>query len=159
MNPQIDQMFSSAEGRYLEPVEQAALIDFASSLDLRLAAMRELQEKESALVAACVDEMLASDPGLHERHVEVREKAIRDMTLVLRCCATAMVRDSDTYLQQRLLPWFRSILTAFEMQQAAQAAYTSLHERCGQELDPSHFALISPFLESTVRELTKPPTQ
>ena len=54
MNPQIDKMFSEAEGRYLEPVEQAALIEFANSLDLRLAAMREIQEKEAAIIAACV---------------------------------------------------------------------------------------------------------
>ena len=156
MNPQIDKMFSEAEGRYLEPVEQAALIEFANSLDLRLAAMREIQEKEAALIAACVDAMLEDDPGLHERHVEVRGKSIRDMTLVLRCCAAAMVRDSDTYLQQRLLPWFRTVLTAFEMQQVVQTAYVGLHERCGQELDPNHFALLSPFLELTVAELGKP---
>jgi hypothetical protein len=156
MNPQIDKMFSDAEGRYLEPVEQAAIIEYANSLEHRLAAMREIQEKEAGIVSACVDAMLEDDPGLYERHVEVREKAIRDMTLVLRCCAAAMVRDSEVYLKQRILSWFRTILVAFDMQQVVQTAYVGLHERCGQELDPNHFALLSPYLELTIQELSKP---
>ena len=155
MNHKIDTMFSNAEGRYLEPVEQAELIDYASTLELRLEAMRALQEHEAQIVAACVDDMLAELPDLHQRHVEVREKSIRDMTLVLRCCAMAMVRDSSDYLDQRLLPWFRTILKAFEMQQAAQVAYGALVARSQEQLEPAHFALMSPFLEQTLEGLTR----
>lgn len=155
MNRQFDKLFSEAEGRYLEPTEQAALIDYANSLEARLAAMRAIQEHEGEIVEASVDAMLGEQPEVFERHVQVREKSIRDMTLVLRCCAMAMVRDSEDYLEMRMLPWFRTILNAFDMQQAAARAYRELIAQVEVHLEPEHFELVAPLLKLTHDKLSQ----
>jgi hypothetical protein len=77
MNPRIEKMFVDAEGRYLEATEQAAIMDYASGLEQRLAAMRAVQEHESAIVEASVAELMKNHPELRERHTQVEEKADR----------------------------------------------------------------------------------
>lgn len=155
MNAEFNKMFSQAEGRYLEPTEQAALIDYATSLEARLAAMRAIQEHEGAIVDACVSAMLEEQPEMYERHMNVREKATRDMTLVLRCCAMAMVRDSEDYLEQRMLPWFRTIINAFDMLSAVERSYRELLGQAEAHLDADHFNLIAPYLKLTHDKLSQ----
>lgn len=149
MNPKIEKMFNDAEGRYLEPTEQSMLIEYASSLEARLAAMRAIEEHESAIVTACVERMLDDQPELTAKHLEVKEKSIRDMTLVLRACSAAMVRDSEQLLSNRLVPWFRTVINAFEMHEAIEQAYSTLISEIEAKLEPEHFELIAPFLKLT----------
>jgi hypothetical protein len=149
MNNTIEQMFSEAEGRYLEPTEQSALTQYASSLEARLAAMRAIQEHESTIIENAVKSMFAAYPDAKQKHKHVQEKAVRDMTLVLRYCAMSMVRDSTEFLENQLLHWFRTIILSFEMQQMVEHAYAQLIEEAKGSLDAAHFELIAPYLEIT----------
>ncbi len=149
MNNSIEQMFSEAEGRYLEPTEQSALTNYASTLEARLAAMRSIQEHESAMIEKAVNAMFAQYPDAKQKHKHVQEKAIRDMTLVLRYCAMSMVRDSNEFLENQLLHWFRTIIVSFEMQQMVGYAYEQLIEEAKAALEADHFELIAPYLEIT----------
>jgi hypothetical protein len=149
MNNSIEQMFSEAEGRYLEPTEQSALTQYASSLEDRLAVMRAIQEHESAMIENSVKSMFAAYPDAKQKHKHVKEKATRDMTLVLRYCAMSMVRDSTDFLENQLLHWFRTIILSFEMQEMVEHSYEQLIEEAKSTLEAEHYELIAPYLEIT----------
>lgn len=153
MNNTIEKMFSEAEGRYLEPTEQSALTQYASTLEKRLGAMRAIQEHESSVIDASVSSMLAKFPDAGKKHKHVAEKAARDMTLVLRYCAMSMVRDSTEFLENQLLHWFRTIILSFEMQEMVEHAYGELIEQSKSQLEAEHYELIAPYLEITFNAL------
>lgn len=153
MNQSIERMFSEAEGRYLEPTEQSALTQYASSLEKRLEAMRAIQEHESEMIDAAVDSMFEAFPDASKKHKHVREKAARDMTLVLRYCAMSMVRDSTEFLENQLLHWFRTIILSFEMQEMVDHAYGDLNEQAKSMLSAEHYEMIGPYLEITQNAL------
>lgn len=155
MNPSIERMFNDAEGRYLEATEQSTLTEFATSLELRLLVMREIEANESVIIESTVDALFIEHPELLENHPQAREKAVRDMTLVLRYVALSVVRDSGDFLRGKLLTWFRTIIVAFEMQHALDFAYKRLIDETKKHLAPEPFGLVEPYLQLVHTTITK----
>ena len=67
MNNEIQTMLTACEGRYPTRAEQATLRDWASRLDVRLAALEEIRAREDATVGATVDDVLRRYPDLEKR--------------------------------------------------------------------------------------------
>lgn len=149
MNTQIRGMLSDAEGRYLEPTEQSMLKEFAESLDTRLEVMRAIQAKEGSMIEAAVEEVLEHHADAVEHHEDFEDKMRRDMTLVLRYCTMAMVREDESFLEEKLLHWFRTIIEAYEMTEYADTAYGTLLEAAADELDEDHYQVVRPYLETS----------
>jgi hypothetical protein len=154
MNATIEKMFNDAEGRYLEPTEQSQLTHYAETLDARLSAMRALQQHEERLVERAVEEMMREHPDAASRHTFMREKAARDMTLVLRYCAMAMVRDDSSFLDQKVLHWFNTIVKAFEMSDLIESGYRALRREAREALEPAHFEALDPYLQRVIEHLS-----
>lgn len=153
MNPTIEEMMDEARGRYLEPAEQSALIDYAETLEERLAAMRAVEEHEQQMVDEAVEKMFAEHPDAASRHEFVEEKAKRDMILVVRYCALAMIRDDVEALDQQLLHWFATIVDAFEMRDLLETSYLALIEAADSRLDEQDFDWIAPYFQRVVDRL------
>jgi len=153
MNPTIEEMMDDARGRYLEPAEQSTLTDFAETLEERLAAMRAVEEHEQQMVDEAVETMFQEHPDAASRHEFVKEKAKRDMILVLRYCALAMIRDDKEALDQQLLHWFATIVDAFEMRDLLETSYRALLESAADRLDAEHFQWIKPYIERVIERL------
>jgi hypothetical protein len=159
MNHQIEQLLSDAEGRYLEPTEQSAMIDYASSLEHRLAAMRAIQQHEAEIIEATMQAMWKEHPDMKVKHPHAYKKGVRDMTLVLRYSSMAMVRDCHAYLDQKVLYWFRTIVLAFEMSTPLRFAYAELMRQAEARLAPDHYAAIMPFLQQSLDILAPQPEE
>lgn len=154
MNAEIERMFSDAEGRYLEPTEQSSFTQYALSVDKRLKAMRALEEKEAEIIESSLDALWQEMPDFKTRHPHAREKAVRDMTLVYRYAALAMVRNDETFLTQKLSVWFRTLVQAFDMSQALQFVYARLIDETQSRLSADDFELIAPYLKSVHHTLS-----
>lgn len=149
MNREIRGMLSDAEGRYLEPTEQSMLKEFADSLDARLESMRAVQAVETEVVETVVETVMEDHPEASAKHDELEDKMRRDVTLVLRYCTMAMVREDESFLEEKLLHWFRTIIEAYEMGEYADTGYSTLVDACEQHLDDEHFRRLRPYLERT----------
>lgn len=153
MNEKIEALLANAEGRYLEATEQSVMTDFAFTLEQRLRAMRSIQQHEANVVKATMDALWEKYPDMKTRHVDGYKKGTRDLTLVLRYNALAMVRDSVEFLDQKLLFWFRTIISAFEMNEPLQFAYQQLSRELQNHLDGEDFKLVEPFISRTLEIL------
>ncbi len=158
MNPQLESILNDTEGRYLEATEQSELIDFANSLEDRLRAMRSVQQHESQVIKAAMESLWDEYPEMKTEHVDAYERGVRDMTLVLRYTALAMVRDSEAFLEQKLLHWFKTILEAFDMSEPVAFAYRCLRDELQQAMPAEDFALLDPFIERTCEILSPTPS-
>lgn len=155
MNEKIEKLLSDAEGGYLEATDQSALSEYAASLEDRLRVMRSMQQHESTVVKTTMDRLWEVHPDMKVRHPQAYERGIRDMTLVYRYAAMAMVRDSREFLDQKLLHWFRTIIVAFEMEEPLQFAYAELLGQTEACLSAEDFSWVEPFLQR-VQEVLVP---
>jgi hypothetical protein len=155
MNSRFETMFAEAEGRYLNPDEVARMTSYTESLGARLSAMKAIEAVEAKIIDEVIDEVWRKHADFERRHVDARDKARRDITLALRYCALAMVRDDETFLTDKLLYWMRTILQAFHFGKVIDTTYRSLIERSSAHLDPRHFRLVEPYLRLTHQVLTQ----
>ncbi len=155
MNTEIKEMFSDAEGRYLEADESQKLKQFAQSLQSRLETMEAVKAAEKAIVSETLDAVWETHPEIESRYTKARENCTRDVTLVLRYCAMAMVREDMTFLRDKMLYWLRTILQAFQFGPILDTTYRVLPRRVEAHLTPGQVQLLAPYLKETHRVLTK----
>lgn len=154
MNTQLDSMLSDAEGRYLEVGEESRLLAYSMSVPHRIEAMKAVQANESKIIDETLEEIWARHPQFDSRHAMAREKARRDITLVLRYAALAMVRDDQTMFSERLLYWLTTILNAHNMGPVIDTAYRALARRSEAHLATQHLELMAPYLRMAHTILT-----
>jgi hypothetical protein len=148
MKTQIQQILSRAEGRYLSEVEVATLRTWAGGLDERMAAMEELRRAEEAIVQAVMKRVTTAYPDFLNRHAHGSDSGIRDITIVLRYAAHAMVIQDMTYLEDNLLSWLNTVLRGIGFTPDFIAdAYGTLESAARQQLSAKAASLIGPYLE------------
>lgn len=157
MNNQLETMLTEAEGRYLSSAEEAKLTVYMDSLPRRMAAMRAVEAAESKIIAKTLADLLGAHPEYKERYKMFGKKARRDIVLVLRYCALAMVRDDESVLAERLLYWLQTIFTAFNFGPALDTAYRALARHAEEELAAEHVELLAPYLRLAHQIITQPP--
>lgn len=155
MNTRFESMFADAEGRYLSQDEIQRVTTYTESIGARLAAMKAVEAVEAKIIEEVIEEVWKKHADFERRHVDAREKAKRDITLALRYCALAMVRDDDSFLTDKLLYWMRTILQAFHFGQVIDTTYRALIVRTQAHVDARHFRLIEPYLKLTHQILTQ----
>lgn len=154
MNHEIDTMMTACEGRYPTRAEQAMLRDWASRLDVRLAAVEEIHAHEASIAGATVDEVLRVYPDLEKRVKNARQCCIRDQSLVLRYCAMALLRGDPKYLEDALLTWMATILRGIGFTPPFIAdSYQMLIRSAARELSPPAMEQLRPYLELCVTVL------
>ena len=155
MNHTLENMLIEAEGRYLSPEESRQLLKYAASLELRLAAMTALEKIEPKIV----DEVLAivwqRHPEFERAHHQAKERCRRDVTLVLRYCAQAMLREDEQFLQDKMLHWLHTILHSFHFGKVIETTYRALPQRVEANLSAQYHQLLAPYLTLTMETLTR----
>ena len=147
MNRQIQDMFTSAEGRYLNAAEQGLLREWAQGLDARLAAMSEISAKEGPIVEQTVKEIFRAYPDIEKKFKNAMATCIRDETLVLRYATQAMLRNDPKYLDDSLLSWLATILKGVGFApHFIEDTYKTMALVAGRELSPSTAKLLHPFV-------------
>ncbi len=135
MNRQIADIMRSAEGRYFTPEENNTIIETARAYERRLAIMQRLEEKEKNIVAATVDKSFEKFPDFPQKHPQAAEKGMRDVTLVLRYCALAMVNGDPEMLRQKLLYWLKTIFMSMDIDtNFVRSTYETVQDLVRQEM-------------------------
>lgn len=155
MNQAIMTMFSDAEGRYLASEEIDQISDYVASLDRRIAAMQAVQAAEQRILDDALERTFQQLPKTKSYGGEFRDKASRDVGLVLRYCTMAMVRDDEKLLKDKLLYWLRTILQSFFSRKYMDVTYRELASSCERHLDQAHVQLLAPYLKLTHEILTR----
>lgn len=154
MNHEIGAMLTASEGRYPTRAEQALLRGWAEQLEARLAAMEAIRAAEEAIVAQVCDEVMAAYPNVEKFYKDMRASCVRDLSLVVRYCAQALLRDDLQYLEDSLLTWMASILRGVGLAPAfIEDTYKALMKSAARELPPTVNELLRPYLERCVAVL------
>ncbi|MEZ4427585.1 MAG: hypothetical protein R3A51_07855 [Nannocystaceae bacterium] len=147
-------MLEAAAGRYPTQAEIAMLTSWAATLDARVAAVAELAQSEEKIVTLAADGILRGAPEQRRRGADTPEKTARDLALVLRHCAHALLRDDAHYLDATLLVWLRSVLLGLGFTPEFLASSYRLLQRAVDESVSARAAkLVRPYLEQCVRTL------
>ncbi len=155
MNRDIETMLTASEGRYPTRAEQAILRGWAIRLDVRLAAIEDLKDHEDEIVRATMNDVLKAYPDLEKRMPTARETGIRDIKLVLRYCAQALIRDDIAYLDDSLLIWMATILRGLGLSPAfIRDTYETLGKHVKRSLQESHAKLLLPMIERCINVLS-----
>jgi hypothetical protein len=146
MNQEMNDMFRAAEGRYLTPDEGRRLVDEAAQLERRLAVMRAVEQVEQALVQQTVEGVYRRFPKFFEERPQARQKCERDVTLTLRYCVLAMVRNDPGLLQEKLILWMSNVLRALDMREICQFTYETLEAQVKKTLTADESAMVGRYV-------------
>jgi hypothetical protein len=155
VNRQIGEILAASEGRYLTKAEQATIRDYTSQIGLRMSAMDELQAKESSIVDQAMRKIVSAYPDYMQQHLEARNKGSRDMAMVLRHIAQAVLRNDPQWLDDGLLAWLATILAGVGFSASfIEESYKILEQVTANELSPTSAQLICPFISQCARTLS-----
>lgn len=158
MIARLNQMATPTEGRYPTAEEKQTLLDLARGLPERLRAVEAVEQAEDKIVRGIIAGMQRKYPQFPKNHDQGWAKCYRDVQLVLRYAAQAMLHDSKAMLDERLLYWMRTILAASGFTpELVRDAYTLLRDESRRHLPGEAFALMDPLLEHTVTVLSDIP--
>jgi len=151
MNKSLNYLYSSYDTRFPDKEEESSLIKYCNSLKFRLEVMKEVEQKEKAIISESVTFMMNKYPSLDENFNDVKYKTYRDLSLILRYCVLAMVRDDLDFLKNQLLYWLRTILKSFGFETGSLIdTYRKMDELCERELDPKAYKIMKPYLSSVI---------
>lgn len=154
MNATLEQIFSEAEGRYLNDKEVKQLNLYVDSFARRVQAMQEAERVEPRWVQDVITNVWRTHPEFEQKHGYAREKCSRDVTYVLRYCVLAMLRNDTQMLTDKLLYWLRTILQSFEFSEVIDTTYRGLIDYGKEHLSRDSYRLLAPYLGLTHKILT-----
>jgi hypothetical protein len=143
-------IFDAMDNRYPDLHETKLMTEYAQSLDHRLQAISALEQHEEAILQETLTRIFEKYPKV-EMRIEGREKTHRDLALILRYSAQAMLRDDVRFLEDKLLYWLATILHAFKFgDNCLHDSYVFLNEIVHKHLSESHYLLLKPCLERVI---------
>lgn len=155
MNQQILDMLNASEGRYLTKPEQTQIRDYVAQVNARLTAMDELQVKESTIVEQTMRQVVSAYPDYLQQHLEGRNKGNRDLSMVIRHVAQAVLRNDPQWLDNNLLAWLATILAGIGFTPPfIEDTYKTLERITVGELSTASAELVRPFLQQCTKTLS-----
>lgn len=151
-----------ADGRYFSVEERTALRDFATSIPSRLAAMENIEKVEEAALRSAIEQLQGQYPDFARYHDQAWARHYRDLQLVLRAAAVAMVLDDPAEMEDRLLFWLRTMFAANQYTpEFVRDSVNRLRESLDERLDAETAGRIQPYLkraEAVLAEFPEPAT-
>jgi hypothetical protein len=158
MTNRLHQLARVAEGRYFQPEERDQFLTYAGSVPSRFAAADALSEHEEAVLKATVGDLQQRYPNFAKHHHQGWAKCYRDLQLVIRQDAQALIFDDVQMLDDKTLAWLRTILAANNLTpQFCRDAFTLLRDHVKSRLGPEHYELLQPFLDRNIEVLSEFP--
>jgi hypothetical protein len=142
---------TASDCRYLNREEQEKIAAYVTSIPKRLAAARQVEQKEDEIVEGCIAEQKRRYPSFASLHESAWEKSVRDMSLVLRCMVQAMMLDEVDFTAERMLYWLRSIAASTGITpKFAKEHFSHLRDMCRQKLSAEAYGFMEAHLERTI---------
>lgn len=143
MHPQLESIFNEAENRYLKVEELDPLDQYVTSLPDRLQTYRVLRDRETTIMQAVADSLVAAFPN--EKH-ERLERSIKHAMLVLRYAAMGMLLEDEAFIQNRLKGWLAETVKAYNTYDIERKLYTLLDQQLTNFLNSQQASLLQPML-------------
>jgi hypothetical protein len=148
MLKQLARLSIEVEGRYASDRELRFLEDYADSFEVRLSAYEKIRYNEVQILQRWEEEKRARNVNIFQLNgQDITEVCRRDMTLVLRCSAAAMLFDDIDRLQDSLLLWDKTIAKSFGFGKYAFVSYQVIQEIVKTYLTEEEMAAIAPILQ------------
>jgi Phycobilisome protein len=144
MNSEIKTLVYQAESRYLTPKELGLFAESVNSMPKRLDLYRLLRDREIKIMQAVADQIETQMPKADPKILEL---GIKNLILVMRYSAMAILTDNPALLKTRLLDWLEQLISN-DMQAVNKALYRLLNQTLKQELPPEQLALLQPLINT-----------
>jgi hypothetical protein len=144
---QLARLTVQADGRYATREELQFLRDYIESLDLRVSAYQKIQAAETTILNQIETQAKATNPKIF--YLGSRDGSAtcnRDRVDILRNSAAAVLSNDLDHLRESVLLWYRTIIEAYQYEQAAKVNYRIMQEVVKKYLSPQEAALISAVL-------------
>ncbi|WP_055076938.1 phycocyanin [Pseudanabaena sp. 'Roaring Creek'] len=152
----LENVLDRADGSYINPEDLRTLDRAIASWQQRRQTYDLIQAKENAIVAQVLQQIQATAPDIAAKvTVDGGSKCQRDMALVLRYCATAMLLQDEELLKDRLLYWMQNIMLALKNQRVNDFVYRALQKAVMENLPKENAALLLPYIAIAHQWLTR----
>jgi len=143
MPGKIQEMIDKAQDRYLAADELKLLEEYVQSLPERLTLYRMIRDREVDLLQIVADRVPQELPNVQDNDIEI---AIKDLILVLRYAAMAMLMNDESFLKERLLKWLGELSGMRDLRRLNEALYKLLQQVLKENLSATQIALIQPLI-------------
>ncbi len=137
-----------ADGRYATDQELQFLKNFLQSLDERISAYEKIRDAEEEIMDQTKAQIDAQNPNLFNRDSQDLSSVWRrDVGIVLRYSAAAMLINDLDRLREGLLLWHRTIVNANKTLPISQITYDVIPEIIQQHLTAEEAELMMPVMQ------------
>lgn len=145
---QLFRLSLEAEGRYATSEELQFIDKYCVSLEFRLRTYQKIREQEVEIINLVTQRSLKQNPDLFKiNSQDMTPVCHRDIQLVLRASAIAMLADDLERLRDSHLLWQKTIVKALDHQRYVQVVYRILQEVVQEFLTEEESSLILPALK------------
>jgi hypothetical protein len=143
----LENVLDHADGSYITPEDLRTLDRAIASWQKRRQTYDLIQAKENAILEQVMSHIEAKAPEVAAKvTVDGGNKCNRDMALVLRYCATAMLLQDEELLKDRLLYWMQNIMLALKNQRVNDFVYRELQKSVQENLPKENADLLLPYI-------------
>jgi hypothetical protein len=143
----LENVLDRADGSYITPEDLRTLDQAIDSWQQRRQTYDLVQTKENAILAQVMQQIQTTAPDVAAKVThDGGNKCNRDMALVLRYCATAMLLQDENLLKDRLLYWMQNIMLALKNQRVNDFVYRSLQKSIQANLPKENADLLLPYV-------------
>ncbi len=155
MGTLLQRLVIEADGRYFTPDERRQILEESERIRDRLAAAEHLERVEEPVLRAVIEEMQGRYPNFSRYHDQAWARHYRDMQLVLRAAASAMIVNDPADLDDRLLYWLRTMFAANNYTpEFVETCFARLRDIIRERLEGPSADQLMPYLDRAVRVLS-----
>ena len=148
MLKQLVRLNIEADGRYATDQELQFLEDYLQSVDKRISSYKKIRDAEKEIMEQTKAQLDSEHPNLFSRgSQDLSAIWQRDMDIVLRCSAAAMLLNDLDWLRESVLLWQRTIVNANKTRQISQLTYQVLLQIVKQFITEEEAELMMPALQ------------
>lgn len=155
MLKQLESLSLATEGRYATAQELQFIHNFMSTVDLRISAYQKIRDGEDEIIEQLQERMRQLKPGIFQtKSGDVSKTCRRDVKIILRNAAAAMLINDLDRLRENILLWQRIIIKVFQEKHIATMVHNTMPEIIEPLLTPEEFDLVLPVLQLNQAVLT-----
>jgi len=144
----LENVVERSDGSYISSQDLLTLDRSIASWQMKREVYDLVQTQENEIIDRVLINFQEQLPALAQQLSEdILNKCRRDLTLVLRYCAMAMLFQDEELLKDRLLSWMQNIMRALRHQKINNCVYQLLQQEVQEKLPQEQANLMLPYLK------------
>jgi hypothetical protein len=150
MSPQLAQVMTGAEGRYLTSAEMDNVMNIMRGYETRMNVMKEIEAHEDYIIKTTIERVFEKYPQFQQERPNAYEKCVRDESLVLRYAALAYVNDNPEIFTEKVMFWMQTIVQSMGFGDVARFTYVTMQGYITEKLGAENAAGVNHYLQMMV---------